>query len=186
MADSLGCREAAWVNSTKGDFVISLGRLGGLLVLPILQTRGAFRSFVPKEAFVVRQSKLALLPLAIAMHFATPAKADEVKQLTVEKGKGTIIANLVSARPDCSNNPGPQPLPVLSEKPLHGMVGVQLGVSDVPAAGDCPARKIPSFGLFYAPPPDYVGSDSFQLEINEGNNKQAKVSYQITVRAPDK
>jgi hypothetical protein len=135
---------------------------------------------------MVRQSKLALLLLAFAMHLATPVKADEVKQLTIEKGKGTIIANLVSARPDCSNNPGPQPLPMLSEKPLHGVVGVQLGVSDVPAAGDCPARKIPSFGLFYAPPPDYVGSDSFQLEINEGNNKQARVSYQITVRAADK
>ena len=135
---------------------------------------------------MVRQSKLALLPLAFAMHFTTPAKADEVKQLTVEKGKGTIIANLVSARPDCSNNPGPQPLPMLSEKPLHGVVGVQLGVSDVPAAGDCPARKISIFRPVLRASAGLRRQRFFQLEINEGNNKQTKVSYQVTVRAPDK
>jgi hypothetical protein len=134
---------------------------------------------------MVRQSKFTFLLTAFAVLFAIAARADEVKQLTLEKGKATIIANLVSPRPDCSNNPGPQPLPTVSEKPLHGTIGVQIGMTSVPAAGDCPARKIPSFALFYVAPPDYVGSDSFQLEINEGNKQQTKISYQVTIRTPE-
>jgi hypothetical protein len=49
---------------------------------------------------------------------------------------------------------------------------------------NCPARKIPSSALFRVPPPDFLGSESFQIEINEGKNKQAKASYQITVQEP--
>lgn len=133
---------------------------------------------------MLRLSSFAFFLTTAIVFLATIAKADDVKRLTLEKGKAAIIANLVSARPDCSDNPGPQPLPILSEKPLHGTIGVQLGMTDVPAAGNCPARKIPSFALFYASPTDYVGTDSFQIEVNEGNDKQAKVSYQVTVQAP--
>jgi hypothetical protein len=116
--------------------------------------------------------------------FATSANADDIKQLTVEKGKATIVFNFVSPRPDCSNDPAPQPLPMLSEKPLHGAVGVQLGTTNVAATGNCPDRKIPSFALFYLPQPDFIGEDSFQIEI-DNNNKQTKASFQITVRAPE-
>jgi hypothetical protein len=130
---------------------------------------------------MLKQSCFAFLPLMSLALLATPATADELKHLTIEKGKAVIIANLDAAKPDCSNNPGPQPLPILSEKPLHGAVGVQLGVTDVAAAGDCPARKIPSLGMFYLPAADYIGTDSFQIEIDAGNNKQTKVSYQVTI-----
>ena len=63
------------------------------------------------------------------------------------------------------------------------MVGVQIGLIDVAASGTCPARKIPSFALFYVSAPDFTGADLFQIEIEEGNNKKAQVSYQITVHA---
>jgi hypothetical protein len=125
-----------------------------------------------------------LLLGAVFALFATSAYADEVKQLTIEKGKATIVFNLVAARPDCSENPAPQPLPILSEKPLHGSIGVQLGSTNVAATGNCPDRKIPSFAMFYLPQSDFLGEDSFQIEIDNGN-KQAKLSYQITVRAPE-
>lgn len=137
-------------------------------------------------AFTLKKSCLAFLPLMFLAFMATPAMTDELKQLTIEKGKAVIIANLVAARPDCSNNPGPQPLPILSEKPLHGAVGVQIGVTDVAAAGSCPARKIPSLGMFYLPTAEYIGTDSFQIEVDAGNNKQTKVSYQVTIRDLDK
>jgi hypothetical protein len=130
---------------------------------------------------MLKQSCFAFCPLMSLVLLVTPATADELKHLTIEKGKAVIIANLVAARPDCSNNPGPQPLPILSEKPLHGAVGVQLGVTDVAAAGNCPGRKIPSLGMFYLPAADYIGTDSFQIEIDAGNNKQTKVSYQVTI-----
>jgi len=139
---------------------------------------------VPQDgAFMLKQS--GFVPLISLVFMATPATADEVKHLTLETGKAAIIANLVAARPDCSSNPGPQPLPVLSEKPLHGAVGVQIGLTDVAAAGNCPARKIPSLAMFYLPAADYIGTDSFQIEIDGGNDKQTKVSYQITIQASD-
>lgn len=134
---------------------------------------------------MLKQSCFAFCPLMSLALMATTATADELKHLTIEKGKAVIIANLVAARPDCSNNPGPQPLPILSEKPLHGAVGVQIGVTDVAAAGNCPARKIPSLGMFYLPAADYIGTDSFQIEIDAGNNKQTKVSYQVTIQASE-
>ena len=130
---------------------------------------------------MLKQSCFAFCPLMTLALLATPATADELKHLTIGKGKAVIIANLVAAKPDCSNNPGPQPLPILSEKPLHGTIGVQLGVTDVAAAGNCPERKIPSLGMFYLPAADYMGTNSFQIEIDAGNNKQTKVSYQVTI-----
>ena len=135
--------------------------------------------------FMLKQSCFAFFPLMSLTLMATPATADELKHLTIEKGKAVIVANLVAAKPDCSNNPGPQLLPNLSEKPLHGTVGVQLGVTDVAAAGNCPERKIPSLGMFYVPAADYIGTDSFQIEIDAGNGKQTKVSYQVTIQASD-
>ena len=134
---------------------------------------------------MLKQSCFAFFPLMSLTLMATPATADELKHLTIEKGKAVIIATLVAARPDCSNNPRPQLLPNLSEKPLHGTVGVQLGVTDVAAAGNCPERKIPSLGMFYVPAADYIGTDSFQIEIDAGNGKQTKVSHQDTLRASD-
>lgn len=133
---------------------------------------------------MLKKSNFAFLLSAVFTLFATSANADEIKQLTIEKGKPTLVFNLVAPRPDCSDNPAPQPLPMLSEKPLHGTIGVQLGATNVTATGNCPDRKIPSFALFYVPQPDFLGEDSFQIEI-DNNNKQAKVSYQITVQAAE-
>jgi hypothetical protein len=113
------------------------------------------------------------------------AQAEEVKRLTIEQGKASIVANFVSAPPDCSNNPGPQPLPVLSQRPLHGRVGMQIGVTNIPAAGDCPARKIPSLAIFYLAPKDFVGADNFQIELDEDSTRKNVTSYQIAVKAPD-
>lgn len=112
------------------------------------------------------------------------AQAEDVKRLTIEQGKASIVANFVSAPPDCGSNPSPQPLPVLSQKPLHGRVGMQIGVTNLPEGGNCPARKIPSLAIFYLAPKDFVGADNFQIEIDEDNNKKNVTSYQITCARP--
>lgn len=133
---------------------------------------------------MLKWSNGARLLEAVFTLLATSAYADDVKQLTIEKGKPTIVFTLAAPRPDCSNDPAPQPLPMLSEKPLHGTIGVQLGTTNVASIGNCPDRKIPSFALFYLPQPDFLGEDSFQIAI-DNNNKQTKVSFQITVRVPE-
>jgi hypothetical protein len=137
-----------------------------------------------ERPIVLKQSNGTLLLRVFFTIFTTSAYADDVKQLNIEKGKASIVFNLVSPRPDCSNDPAPQPLPMLSEKPLHGTIGVQLGSTNVAATGNCPDRKIPSFALFYLPQPDFLGEDSFQIEI-DNNNKQTKIAFQITVQVPE-
>jgi hypothetical protein len=120
-----------------------------------------------------------------AVFWAGSAQADEVKRLTIEQGKASIVANFVSAPPECGSNPSPQPLPILSQKPLHGRVGMQIGVTNMPAAGNCPARKIPSLAIFYLAPKDFEGADNFQIEVEEADNKKTLTTYQITVKTPD-
>ena len=122
---------------------------------------------------------------AAAVLWAGSAQGDQVKQFTIEQGKATIVADFVSPRPDCSSNPGPQPLPALSQKPLHGRVGMQIGATNIPANGNCPARKIASVAIFYLAPKDFVGADNFQIEVDEDNDKKNVTTYQVTVKTPD-
>lgn len=126
-----------------------------------------------------------LVATAVMALVCTYAQAEELKELKTEKGKAIIIANFVAARSDCNPNPGPQPLPALREKPQHGAVGLQIAMTDVQAAGDCPARKIPSFALFYVPAADFVGIDALQIEVDTGNGKTVIAPYRITVQSTE-
>jgi hypothetical protein len=134
---------------------------------------------------MIRLLNSLLLATPVLILAATPSSADDPKDLRTEKGKAVIVANFVAARPDCSVNPGPQPLPALREKPQHGAVGLQIAVTDVAAAGNCPARKVPSFALFYVPVPDFVGVDAIQIEVDTGNGKSVIVPYRVTVQSPE-
>jgi hypothetical protein len=93
------------------------------------------------------------------------AKAQAPREISTDKNKAVALTNLVNAPTNCGLNPGPVPLPKLLEKPSHGSVGLQVATTDVPATDACPARKIPSVALFYAPNKDFVGKDSVQVEL---------------------
>ena len=73
---------------------------------------------------------------------------------------------------------------MLREKPLNGTVGMQITEIEIAASGDCPARKVPSLALFYLPKPDFVGTDSIQMEVDTGAIQTTIASYRITVQAP--
>jgi hypothetical protein len=132
---------------------------------------------------MTRQFKSVLLVTAVSL-FASAAKADDVaRELKTEKGKAVVFANFLGANANCSADPTPQPFPVLREKPLNGTVGMQITAIDIAASGDCPAKKVPSLALFYLPKPDFIGTDSLQMEVDTGNNKITMASYRITVQA---
>ena len=134
---------------------------------------------------MIQHLKSLLAAIAVLVVLGENAKADDPRELKTEKGKSVVVANFIAARPDCSTIPGPQPLPALREKPQHGGVGLQIVATDVAAAGNCPARKVPSLVLFYVPSSDFVGVDAIQIEVDTGNNKTAIVAYRITVQAPE-
>ena len=132
-----------------------------------------------------RLFSVLLVATTIAI-FAPVAKADAPKEVKTVKNKAIALSNLLSTPNNCSNNPGPIPLPRLFEKPSHGNVGLQVVMANVPAAGACPARKIPSIVLFYTPRKDFVGKDSVRVEFEAGDGKMPDLSFLITVEEIDR
>lgn len=125
--------------------------------------------------------RFVLLLTAIFAMSGQPAAAQAPNDIKTEKNKAVALTNFVNAPANCSSNPGPIPVPRIREKPAHGVVGLQVVVVDVPATDACPARKVPSIALFYAPSRDYVGKDSVQVEI-ESDGKVPSLSFLITVQ----
>jgi hypothetical protein len=111
-----------------------------------------------------------------------PTFAQSPKELKTKVGTPVVLLNLLNARPDCSANPGPVTLPVVSGAPTNGVVQLQIIVSNVPAAGNCPARKVPSNALIYIPNKDFSGSDAVQIDVVTSNEKRS-LNYRITVQA---
>ena len=103
------------------------------------------------------------------------------KELKTKKGVSVGVLDLVNARPDCKS--GPVGLPVLREKPANGTILIQVGVTNAPASATCPARRLPTITLIYAPKADFVGSDAMSIDIEAGN-RITTFAYHVTVRDP--
>lgn len=125
--------------------------------------------------------RFVLLSTAILAMSGQPAAAQAPNDIKTEKNKAVALTNFVNAPANCGSNPGPIPVPRIREKPAHGVVGLQVVVVDVPATDACPARKVPSIALFYAPSRDFVGKDSVQVEI-ESDGKLPSLSFLISVQ----
>ena len=115
----------------------------------------------------------------------TVAKADAPKEVKTDTNKAVVLGNLLNPPTNCGTNPGPIPLPILREKPSHGLVGLQIVMADVAATDACPARKIPSIALFYQPSKDFVGNDAVQVEFETGDAKIPSLSFLIMVQDAD-
>ena len=111
------------------------------------------------------------------------ASGQSPKELKTKSGVPVVVINFISSRPDCSTTPGPIAGPVIREKPTHGVMQLLIIATNVPATGNCPARKIPTAALIYTPDKDFAGNDSVQIEVGEGN-KTTTLSYRISVQAP--
>lgn len=120
------------------------------------------------------------LTLILTSTFGAIAQAQAPKELRTKQGAAVAIVNLVSPRKDCSANPGAVALPSIRQQPKGGTVQLQVVVTDVAAAGDCPARKVPAIALIYVPRKDFTGADLIQIEIDT-DNRATLLSYRVTV-----
>ena len=109
------------------------------------------------------------------------ALAQSPKELRTKIGVPVVLVNFLNARPDCSTNPGPVAVPVVSGAPTNGVIQMQITVTNVAASSKCPARKIPSTALIYTPNKDFSGADTVQIDVEVGNQKRS-LSYRITVQ----
>ena len=123
-----------------------------------------------------------LFAVAILGVIGTVAEADAPREIKVAKNKAVVIGNFFNAPTNCDTNPGPVPLPRLREKPSHGLVGLQIVMADVAATDTCPARKIPAIALFYTPSKDFVGSDTVQVEVEDGDARITDYNIKIMVQ----
>lgn len=133
---------------------------------------------------MINRSMFIAIAIAAAF-YGSNAHADAPKEVRTEPGKPVVLGNFLSAPANCGSNPGPVPLPKLREKPSHGVVGLQVVLADVAATDACPARKIPSIAMFYAPSSDFTGKDSVQVEFETGDKKIPTQSFLITVQKAD-
>ncbi len=127
-------------------------------------------------------SSAYLLSLLLLAWLVQPAQAQAPKELKTRPGVGVALVNLVNPRADCSINPGPVALPSLKQKPANGNILMQIIVTDVASNGTCPARKMPTIAIAYAPRKDFTGVDAVELEIDT-DNRATLLSYRITVSA---
>jgi hypothetical protein len=125
-----------------------------------------------------RAALFAVIAVALS---GVAASAQSPKELKTKGGSSVVMVNFLNARPDCSASPGPMAIPVVREKPANGIIQMLIVVTDVAAAGKCPARKIPSTALIYTPNKDFVGTDTVQIEVEAGN-RTTLLSYRITVQ----
>jgi len=123
-----------------------------------------------------------LLPVLLFAWLAQPALAQSPKELKTRPGVAVAVVNFVNPRADCSVNPGPVTLPGVRQKPANGTMLMQIVVANVPANGTCPARKIPTIVVAYAPKKDFTGVDTVELEIDT-DNRVTLLAYRITVAA---
>lgn len=129
--------------------------------------------------FLVRRGSrlLGVFGLMVLSH---AAGAQTPKELRTKPNVSVAVVNLINPRPDCSVNPGPVALPGLRQPPSHGAIRMLVVVSNVPAAGNCPARKIPAIALIYTPNKGFSGVDAVQIEV-DADNRTTLLSYRITV-----
>ena len=119
------------------------------------------------------------LIIALALN-AAPALGQTAKEVKTKKGASVALVNLLNLKPGCASVPAPVAIPVVREKPANGTVQMLIVATDVPAAGNCAARKAPAVALIYSPKNDFVGSDSVAIEIETGN-RTTILTYHITV-----
>lgn len=123
----------------------------------------------------------AVAVMAVTLTGST-AFAQTPKELKTKSGASVVVVNFVNPRADCSANPGPIAIPIVREKPANGTMQMMIVVTDVAASGKCPARKIPSTALIYTPNKNFVGTESVQIEVENGN-QTTLLNYRIIVQA---
>lgn len=126
------------------------------------------------------KSRMVCLAATAFMLGSATAWGQTPKELKTKSGASVVLVNFLNARPDCSANPGPVAVPIVSSAPTNGAVQMQIVVSNVAASEKCPARRVASIALIYAPKKDFFGTDSVQLDVEVGNQKSS-LRYNITV-----
>lgn len=123
---------------------------------------------------------LGLLLIGILLTLSPIASGQEPTIERQFKGKPDTNINVgffTTIKPDCTA--GPLPVIRLVTPPAHGKITVTRGRLQATNLKQCLGADLPAFIALYRSTPDYIGSDTFTIEIVGANGK--KQLQQITV-----
>ena len=89
------------------------------------------------------------------------------------------VGVFTSVRPDCTS--GPLPAIRLVIAPAHGTVTVKRATLRATNLKQCLAIEVPAFVAFYRAPADFIGPDTFELEISAPDGRKRRERVEVTV-----
>jgi len=101
------------------------------------------------------------------------------------KGKPDTNINVgffTTIKPDCTA--GPLPVIRLITPPAHGKVTVARGRLQATNLKQCLGADLPAFVALYRSAPDYIGQDSFTIEVVGANGKKQLQQITVTLAKP--
>ena len=123
---------------------------------------------------------LGLWPIGILLALPPIAFGQEPTIERQFKGKPDTNINVgffTTIKPDCTA--GPLPVIRLVTPPIHGKVTVTRGRLQATNLKQCLGADLPAFVALYRSAPDYIGQDTFTIEVVGASGK--KQLQQITV-----
>jgi hypothetical protein len=165
-------------NHLGGD-LISMPMISGRII-----TAREWGTLVGITATWAWNALCALLLLAAALVPALPLAAAAQVRTTSRQYTGTPLADVnvgvfASIRKNCTA--GPPPTIRLATPPAHGKLTVKQGHVRATNLRQCLATDLPAFVAFYRANPDFVGEDTFTLEVVSANGKSELQHIKVVI-----
>ncbi|WP_426442485.1 hypothetical protein [Bradyrhizobium genosp. P] len=126
--------------------------------------------------------------VAVLAGFVGAASAQAPTQTTVERSvralpnRDTQIGIYLNVLPDCTS--GPLPTIRLVSPPAAGKVVVKTGKAKATNYKACLALEVPAYVAFYKSPPEFLGDDTFTLEVKYAGGRAEIQKFTVKVSGP--
>lgn len=101
------------------------------------------------------------------------------RDVKVAPGRDSRVGVYTSIKSDCTS--GSLPAIRLAKPPSHGAVTVKRAMLKATNVKQCLAIDVPAFVAFYRAAADFVGSDSFQLEVSFSSGRKEIQLFRVSV-----
>jgi len=125
--------------------------------------------------------------LSIVFLLVTPSIAFGQEPTIARQFKGKPDTNInvgffTTIKPDCTA--GPLPVIRLITPPAHGKITVTRGRLQATNLRQCLGAELPVFVALYRSAPDYIGQDTFTIELVGANGKKQLQQITVTLLKP--
>jgi len=131
----------------------------------------------------MRRPTLASICLLLVLPALAFAQTSTIERQVKGAPNTNINAGVfVTIRKDCTS--GPLPAVRLITPPAHGLVTVKQGRLRATNVKQCLGMELPAFVAFYRSAQDFIGQDSFTLEVTGAEGKTQLQRITVTIAKP--